>query len=57
MICVFSGRVGGGGGALTWPPKVIPRELACWGMMSCVMWARVKEGGSLFLAPSPIRDP
>lgn len=29
---------------LTWPPKVMAKELACWGMMSWVMWASVADG-------------
>ena len=28
----------------TCPPKVMPRELACCGMMSCVMCASVMAG-------------
>lgn len=31
-------------GWTTCPPKVMPRELACWGMISCVMCASVIAG-------------
>ena len=29
----------------TTPPNVIPRELACCGRISCVIWDRVAAGG------------
>ena len=41
------------GGRGTWPPKVMPRELACWGMMSCVICASVMPGVTRTFSRTP----
>ena len=40
----------------TWPPKVMASELACCGMMSCVMWAMVADGLTYSLGASGSRE-